>query len=99
MANPTGKRGNPAHAASELELIELRRVGQLTEAQMESINPYFEEFKQALHDEWEKCGLDEGHTAKILHFHLKTVKELQRLMKLRTVRGKQATNKLEEHNG
>jgi hypothetical protein len=93
MANTARKRGDsPA-------LGELARIGQLTEEQLEIINPYFDEFKQALHDLWEKCPLDDGARAKTLHFHLRTVNELQRLMKVRVSKGKQALNKLGDQNG
>jgi len=92
------KRGNPATALSGLDLADIKRAGELTEAQLTSLTPYFEELKRVIHEKWETCSLSDGQTAKTLHFQLRAVNSLQKLMYSKTVKGKQATKKLEEIN-
>lgn len=95
MGNRAGERRDSSNVISQLEII---KQGQITKEQMDIIDPFLTEFKAELHKKWESCGLMDGATAKILHFHVKTVNELQRLMKVRVTRGIKAERQ-ETDNG
>ena len=96
MANPARERGDSIDAG---RLMEVYETGKLTEEQFKIIDPYLDEIKEKLHEEWEKLGTTEGQNAKTLHFHVKTINEIKRLMKHRVTKGRNAEKRLGEANG
>ena len=98
MENRAGKRRDTVNDAG-LDYLEIRKAGEITEAQLNNLAPFFNELRQVIHDKWEhKCSLSDGVMAKMLHFQLTAVNNLQEAMKRSIVHGKQATKKLEEMN-
>lgn len=97
-SNPTGKRRyySDAGGVNELDLIRIKKEGQVADELLQKLNPYFEKMKQVIHDKWETASLTDDETLKILKYQLKSLTELQRLMALEVTHGKQAANKLEK---
>lgn len=96
-ANRTGKRRDSA-PVDGVDYLEIKRAGELTDAQLKALEPFFNELAAIIHQKWENCLLSDGATAKMLHFQLRAVNELQRVMKRSVTQGKKATHKLEETN-
>lgn len=81
---------------TELDLIRIRKEGDVSQELLNKLAPYFEKMRQAIHEKWEIASLTDDETLKILKYQLKSLTELQRLMTLEVSRGKQAAKKLEE---
>lgn len=103
MENANRQRERGALAASggltENDLINLKQKGEITQRQIDHLDPFFEELKKVIHEKWEALLLSDGEGSKLLKFQLIAVKELQRLMKSTVTHGKQAAKKLEVNNG
>lgn len=94
MENRRGKRATPDDAG----YLKLIQIGNISLEQKEYLNPLFNELKQAIHEKWAACPLDDGNTAKTLHFWLASVLKLEEILDKRVMAGKKASHRLEELN-
>lgn len=96
--NTTGKRRyySDAGGVTELDLIRIRKEGEVSQELLNKLAPYFEKMRQVIHEKWELASLTDDETLKVLKYQLKSLTELQRLMILEVSRGKQAAKKLEK---
>ena len=92
-----GKRRNTTLVSqlTEGKLREIQKQANISDKQLEQLNPYFDELESLLHKKWAELPLDDGASAKTVKFQLYTVKKLREIMLSKVNKGKQATAKLE----
>lgn len=96
--NTAGKRRYYSNdgGITELDLIRIRKEGNVAEEHLKNLHPYFERIKQSIHIKWEESSPSDSETQKILRYQLDSINALQRLLTLDVTRGKQAAKKLED---
>ena len=81
---------------SEHELRQIAHKGDVSQELLNKLAPYFAELKSNIHQKWEAISLEDGQSAKLLKFQLKTVVALEEAIVRDVNKGKQSRHKIKE---
>jgi len=74
------------------------RRADVAQSQIDLLEPYFNELKQAIHIAWENLAPGDEEEAKLYKHQIYAINKLMQIMKVKVNKGKQARHQLGEHH-
>lgn len=96
MADPTRKRTTDFATRQLITTLKQAQYDAgVTQAELNTLKPFFQILISKIHEEWEKLDMDDGASAKLLKFRLMVVRDLEKAMIQGINKGKKAAHQLE----